>query len=437
MRTEQEIFDDLAALCLSKGYIHALAAICFRDNIIGFKDELKPENMEPLFSHSRLIRTEVTTLIGLMMRGPIDFSLPPQETISEYGARSDALLEELHQAIFTVRPDLFSLDKLQEPDFNPFKYGDVLREAIFYGGESAYTFQYRDLAPAKYGADADWLKRNKGIELDVAQEVCRDVATLLNARLMQTLTSLRDKPPAEWTMLDGFTFSSEEIAARIGRPIEAVRVVVEAFAAPQAERNVTFKSLYDFNSAYAYPFIRRGPDEFVLLQQYGIAEALYETPFYWMRRQGVLRHGSEASGRFHRVVRGGAADARVRRRSRLPKRRNLQAERAGPRRDRCTRALRQPGHRSTGKIEKADATSAEGQRSSVAGRFQGRGSRCRRSGDSVCRGPRRSVGHVTVPEWRDGAARRTASNCVPGDNRRRSLPGARIPGSAVSCRKDE
>ena len=45
MRTEQEIFDDLATLCLSKGYIHALAAICFRDNIIGFKDELKPENM--------------------------------------------------------------------------------------------------------------------------------------------------------------------------------------------------------------------------------------------------------------------------------------------------------------------------------------------------------------------------------------------------------
>jgi hypothetical protein len=217
-----------------------------------------------------------------MMHGPIDFSLPPQETISHYVARSDALLDELHQAIFTVRPDLFSLDKLKEPDFNPFKYGDVLREAIFYGGESAYTFQYRDLAPVKYRADADWLKRNKRIELDVAHDVCRDIATLLDARLMETLTSLRNKPPAEWTMLDGFTFSSEEIATRIGRSIEGVRAVVEAFAAPQDERNVTFKSLHDFNSAYAYPFIQRGADEFVLLQQYGIAEALYETPFYWM-----------------------------------------------------------------------------------------------------------------------------------------------------------
>jgi hypothetical protein len=290
MRTEQEIFDDLAALCLSKGYVHALAAICFRDNVIGFKDELKPENMEHLFSHSRLIRTEVTTLIGLMMRRPIDFSLPPQETISHYCARSDSLLEELHQAIFTVRPDLFSLDKLKEQDFNPFKYGDVLRESIFYGGESAYTFQYRDLAPVKYRADADWLKRNKGIELDVAHEVCRDLATLLSARLIETLTSLRGKPPAEWTMLDGFTFSSKQIAARIGRPIESVRAVVEAFAAPQDERNITFKSLHDFNSAYAYPFIRRGPAEFVLLQQYGITEALYETPFYWMGADKAYCH---------------------------------------------------------------------------------------------------------------------------------------------------
>ena len=84
MRSEQEIFGDLAGLCVSKGYIHAVAAICYRDQVVGFKDELKPENMAQLFSKSRLIRTEVTTLIGLMMRAPIDFSLPSQQTISDY-----------------------------------------------------------------------------------------------------------------------------------------------------------------------------------------------------------------------------------------------------------------------------------------------------------------------------------------------------------------
>ena len=69
--------------------------------------------------------------------------------------------------------------------------------------------------------------------------------------------------------------------------------------------------MHDFNSAYAYPLIRKGPDEFLLLQPYGIAEALYDTPFYWMCAdqgylQTALRHRGEftetfASARLRRV----------------------------------------------------------------------------------------------------------------------------------------
>jgi SEC-C motif len=303
MRSEQEIFDDLAALCISKGYIHALATICFRDYVVGFKDELKPEDMARLYSKSRLIRTEVTTLIGLMMRAPIDFSLPSPQTISDYMERSEALLEELHQTLAGTFANHLTLENAANPNFNPFTIGEVLREAIFYGGESAYTFQYRDLTPLKYGADADWLRRNKGIDLEVGREVCRHVAALLNDRLMETLLGLKSRPLAEWTMLPAFAFSCDELAARAGQPVESIRAVVEVFAAPEGERNSTFTSLHDFNSAYAYPLIRKGPDEFLLLQPYGIAEALYETPFYWMRAdeayaQTALRHRGEFTETF-------------------------------------------------------------------------------------------------------------------------------------------
>jgi hypothetical protein len=299
MRSEQGIFDDLAALCISKGYIHAIAAICFRDNIVGFKVELKPENMARLFSKSRLIRTEVTTLIGLMMRAPIDFSLPSQEAISEYIERSEALLEELHHTLAGTFTNFLAGDNAADPNFNPFTMGAVLREAIFYGGESAYTFQYRDLAPLKYGADATWLRQNKGIDLEVSREVCRHVAELQNDRLLETLRSVKSKPIAAWTMLPGFAFSCAELAATVGKPVEAVRAVVEAFSAPEGERNDTFTSLHDFNSAYAYPLIRKGPDEFLLFQQYGVAEALYETPFYWMGAdKGYVRTALKHRGEF-------------------------------------------------------------------------------------------------------------------------------------------
>ena len=92
MRSEQEIFDDLTTLCRSKGFIHAIAQIWFRDNFVQFRNELKAEDMAKLFSESRIIRTEVTTLIGLMMGTPIDFTLPAPKIVFSYIERSEALL---------------------------------------------------------------------------------------------------------------------------------------------------------------------------------------------------------------------------------------------------------------------------------------------------------------------------------------------------------
>ena len=282
VRSEQEIFEDLATLCTSTGYIHAVAAICFRDNIAGFTDELKAEDRALLYSKAHLIRTEVTTLIGLMMRAPITLSLPTQEVLSGYIERSDALLEELHHTMTSVLMKNMPQGAVAETGFNPFTRGDALREPIFYSGESAYAFQYCDLAPRKYRADADWLLHNRGIDLKVGRAVCRSIAELLSERLFETLQGLRDKPMAEWTMLPGFTFTCDELAVRTHLPTNGVRAVVGAFAVPGYERNATFSSLHAFNAAYAYPFICSGPDEFILLQYYGITESLYDAPFYWM-----------------------------------------------------------------------------------------------------------------------------------------------------------
>lgn len=303
MRSEQAIFDDLASLCCSSGFIHAVAAICSRDNVVGFKNELRAEDISHLFSKSRLTRTETTTLIGLTMRAPIDLTLPAPEVISNHIKQAYTLLEELHQAIATAGAKLIFSERVTEPDFNPFTFGEVLREPIFYGPQSAYTFQYRDLSPRKYGKDAAWLLHNKGIDLAVGRDVCVGIADLLNERLMETLQSFRHKPMADWTMLRGFAFSCDELATRINQPAESVRAIVKAFTMPESGFNATFTSLHAFNAAYAYPFIRTGPDDFVMFQPYGIAEALYETPFYWMCTDEAyaptaLRHRGEFTEAF-------------------------------------------------------------------------------------------------------------------------------------------
>jgi hypothetical protein len=45
VRTEQEIFDELAQPCSSPGYAHAIAYFCSRDNLIRYSGEMKTEDM--------------------------------------------------------------------------------------------------------------------------------------------------------------------------------------------------------------------------------------------------------------------------------------------------------------------------------------------------------------------------------------------------------
>lgn len=127
MRAEQTVFDELASLCASPGYIHALAYLCFRDNVIPFDDEITVEDTFFLFSHSRLIRTETTTLIGLMTRAPIDFMLPHPQVFSQYIKQTTKLLEELHRAIGNP---IISLFRNGQPDLSLLSSGAILRESI-------------------------------------------------------------------------------------------------------------------------------------------------------------------------------------------------------------------------------------------------------------------------------------------------------------------
>ena len=268
-----------------------------------YTGDLSVEDTSRLFSQSRLIRTETTTLIGLMMRALIDFTLPEPEVFSDYIEQTRTLLEELHHAIMAPSEELLFAGRDGKQDFNPFASGKLLREPIFYGPESAYPFQYRDLAPRKYREDAAWLLHNRGIDLVVGREVSREIPELLSKRLLETLDPFGGQPMANRTVLPGFTLTCDELANRLGRPKESVRAIVDAFSMPETENNAAFTSLHAFNAAYAYPLIRTRPDEFISLSSYDIAEAIYESPFYWMYSDEAytptaLRHRGEFTEEF-------------------------------------------------------------------------------------------------------------------------------------------
>lgn len=281
-RPEQVIFDELAELCISPGYVHAIAYLCFRDNMIRYSGEMTADDMQPLFSRSRLIRTEISTLIGLMLKRDINYSLPSPKTLDRYIKMTEALLEEIHHTMLGAFCEGIDPAKIMEKDFNPFTSGAVLREPIFYGGESAYSFQYRDFSPHKYGNDDSWLIANKHFSIQQARDVVFAVSRLLDEKAIEVLESMSKVAPECWTLLPGFTFTVQEVAAFACMDPAVVEYVLIAFTAPAHACNEQFVTLHDFNIINACPLIPTPDNRYALFHTYNLVEALYEAPFYWM-----------------------------------------------------------------------------------------------------------------------------------------------------------
>lgn len=298
MRSEQDIFDELAGLCTSPGYVHAIAYFCYRDDLVRFVGEMTAKDMMPMFSPDRLIRTEICTLIGLMIKEEIDYTFPGLDVLQQYMDRTEQLLQEMHEAIGA---EIFAVVNPEgaKHDFNPFTQGKTLREPIFYSGEAAYSFQYRDLAPRKYSEDNKWLKSTKGFAIEDAKTVADALGRLQAKRIIDTVASFEKQHPDEWVILPGFTFTLEEVAAASGLGGELVDRILCAFSLPDNERNQGFRNLQDFNVTYAAPLLRTSDGSFVLFARYSLAEALYDSPYYWMAQDRTYRDIAMANrGRF-------------------------------------------------------------------------------------------------------------------------------------------
>lgn len=281
MRTENEIFDELAGLCVSPGYVHAIAFLCTRDNIIQYDKELKPEDLQNLYGHDRLVRTEIMALLGLLVKKEVDYLHPGVEIVETYLSRTDALLKEMHCAMLGDYRPFIGSDQASLPEPNPFASGSMLRESIFYGAESAYSFQYRDFSPAKYGRDDAWLISNKGYSVHDGRRVVWAVGKIQSEKFEANFAALRAMPPDQWTMLPNHFFSAAEVAERAKVALDVTEKVLAAFTLPADSRNGRYAKLQDFNELSSTPLLKKGTS-FGLFNIYSLAEAFYQSPFYWM-----------------------------------------------------------------------------------------------------------------------------------------------------------
>lgn len=279
-RKESQILGDLAALAASPGYAHAVAYLCHRDNVIHIQGKLKPSDMDRLFSRERLNRAELMTVIGLMAKKPLDLSLQQPDAIEGYVKRTDTLMRELHEAIsYPMFAAMFEAVKAGTAPPDPWR-GPGMREPIFYGTESAYAFQYRDLFPEKYGADDEWMLKAKGFTSSQARTIAKTMCALMDEKGTRLLVDARAAkvPPTSW--LPAFEFAPDEVAFRSGVAKDVVEAFFRAFLF--VGDNAGFKEVGDFNEVAARPLLPTARGTVILLSHYAIYEAMYESPFFWM-----------------------------------------------------------------------------------------------------------------------------------------------------------
>lgn len=278
LRSEADVFADLVRLCRTPGYVHAFAHLCWRDNLIGYAGQMKPQDMQKLFTPNRLIRTELSTLLGLMAQSAWHAPHPGADTVRQHMEQTDALMQQLHYSMPGSISQAVGEDG--QPDLEAWGRGFALREPIFYGGESAYIFQYRDFSLDKYGADDEWLVANKGFAIADAHAVVKALARLQDDRATQFFRNAQhDKDWLSEDLLSAYQFAESEIAARSG--VDPARVHAVLAALTLTTDNPSFKSLAEFNAIYAQPLLPAADGAVFQFLPYGTAEALYESPFYW------------------------------------------------------------------------------------------------------------------------------------------------------------
>ena len=278
-RSEEPIFADLKELCRAPGYIHALAAICVRNDWIAAAGSLTADAFSHLYSGSHLIRLEVSALTYLLAQRPIDYSCPPIRVVQDYVQRTHSLLKELHSAIAFKS---FAPLAARVSSGQPLSPDDLIsRETLLYSGDTAYHFQYLHFAKERYGNDSSWFKKANAPSPDEIHRILASVVRVQQNKARRSLTVETARSPA--VSLEFLTFTVDEVSGDCELDPCTVRRVLNLFALPQEVTTYDFSRVDDFNPIAAWPLLSRRKDTFALFQFYTLMESFYVSPAYWMR----------------------------------------------------------------------------------------------------------------------------------------------------------
>ncbi|MFW6536710.1 YecA family protein [Acinetobacter baumannii] len=283
--SEKELIEKLSEICKKPGYIHALSLYTLRIFYIPYGDKLRKSDIAKANHRHNLIRNEQNLLLLLMTNYHIDESELSFESIIQYIEETRIILEEIHNSINSrIFKNLFENKKKIKDKNSFFREPEVWREAIFYGPESAYFFQYKELIYSKFSNDDEWFKSNKGFSISEGLEIIKTIGFCLEAKRASKL--LDEEGYIKTIELFSFTIP-ELISLNQNLDKDIVGNFIKSFL--RSKDKIEVSKIDDFNVMTATPIISINNGVYFIAHLYSLYESLYESPFYWMNSDKKYR----------------------------------------------------------------------------------------------------------------------------------------------------
>ena len=278
MKTITQKIEDLTQ---EPGYIYTLALILLRDLF------MLPEQIADINPREHLNIQELTFLVGLVVKHPINFTVPTEDESEKKFESTYQLFEELHKKyhepfIKEIAKNFEHGLQTETPQENYrriFGAGLIAAEPIFYSASGAYDFQYLEFAIQKYLHDAPWIDEHIGVDVLTMTEIAREFKRLHELKFNHLIEQLPDEFSERCKAgLSVFCFEEKDIE-RFGTRI---RPFIKAFSLTPGTVNLNLQLPGQYNELQAKPIICLPDGRYFLPIGFNVSEAIYESPFYWM-----------------------------------------------------------------------------------------------------------------------------------------------------------
>jgi hypothetical protein len=278
--TREEIISELNVLTSDYRFIEVIASI----NLIEFCSPTS--EFSKIHPFDKLNFNEYKFIIGLWLKNHLNDSSNDEEyALDKAFQRVYDLLEFLHESYIT-NTNFFSEDKI--PSFSLFMNdGDKFKETFFYGGAGAYDDQYIRLAVDKYILDEDWIRNNKNFSIKSVISFFDNIRNkvtdnLNNVYLKKSLSPYRGPIKLFCLSYEDITDGNEEFEH-----------ILQNFSTYYGSDIIShLDDIADYNAFSEKPIIKLKDEKYFIALPFSIADAIYETPFYWMTKDSSYKNTS-------------------------------------------------------------------------------------------------------------------------------------------------